>query len=158
MSSPAEIRSCLLRHYDAHARALPWRNVRDPYRVWISEIMLQQTRVAAVEQRYERFLRRFPNLTALAASRAEQVCEEWAGLGYYARARRLREAARRVMRALERAGFALVRQRGSHRVYRNAAGRQLTFAYHDTVRLGTPALRRIARDAGITLENLLTLS
>ncbi len=62
------------------------------------------------------------------------------------------------MRALERAGFTLVRQRGSHRVYRNAEGRQLTFAYHDTVRLGTPALRRVARDAGITLDDLLALA
>ena len=66
--------------------------------------------------------------------------------------------ARRVLRALERAGFVLVRRRGSHRVYRNADGRQLTFAYHDTVRLGTPALRRVARDAGITLERLIDLA
>ena len=54
--------------------------------------------------------------------------------------------ARRVLRALQRAGFVLVRQRGSHRVYRNAEGRQLTFAYHEAVRLGTPALRRVAKD------------
>ena len=66
--------------------------------------------------------------------------------------------ARRVLRALERAGFALVRQRGSHRVYRNAAGRQLTVAYHEAIRLGTPALRRVAKDAGITLERLLDLA
>jgi predicted RNA binding protein YcfA (HicA-like mRNA interferase family) len=66
--------------------------------------------------------------------------------------------ARRVIRALERAGFVLVRQRGSHRVYRDATGRQLTFAYHDAVRLGTPALRRVARDAGLTLERLLALA
>jgi predicted RNA binding protein YcfA (HicA-like mRNA interferase family) len=66
--------------------------------------------------------------------------------------------ARRVLRALERAGFVLVRRRGSHRVYRNAKGRQLTFAYHDTVRLGTAALRRVARDAGIDLEELLDLA
>jgi predicted RNA binding protein YcfA (HicA-like mRNA interferase family) len=66
--------------------------------------------------------------------------------------------ARRVLRALERAGFVLVRRRGSHRVYRNAEGRQLTFAYHDTVRLGTAALRRVARDAGIDLAQLLDLA
>lgn len=66
--------------------------------------------------------------------------------------------ARRVLRALERAGFFLVRQRGSHRVYRNPSGRQLTFAYHDGVRLGTTALRRVARDAGMGLETLLKLS
>jgi predicted RNA binding protein YcfA (HicA-like mRNA interferase family) len=66
--------------------------------------------------------------------------------------------ARRVLRALERAGFVLIRQRGSHRVYRNAQGRQLTFAYHDTVRLGTPALRRVAKDAGLELDELLKLA
>ena len=66
--------------------------------------------------------------------------------------------ARRVLRALQRAGFALVRQRGSHRVYRNAEGRQLTFAYHDAVRLGTPALRRVAKDAGLELDELLKLA
>jgi predicted RNA binding protein YcfA (HicA-like mRNA interferase family) len=63
-----------------------------------------------------------------------------------------------VLRALERAGFVLVRRRGSHRVYRNAEGRQLTFAYHDAVRLGTAALRRVARDAGIDLARLLDLA
>jgi predicted RNA binding protein YcfA (HicA-like mRNA interferase family) len=66
--------------------------------------------------------------------------------------------ARRVMRALERAGFVLVRQRGSHRIYRDTAGRQLTFAYHDSVRLGTTALRRVARDAGIELDKLMELA
>jgi predicted RNA binding protein YcfA (HicA-like mRNA interferase family) len=66
--------------------------------------------------------------------------------------------ARRVIRALERAGFVIVRQRGSHRVLRNARGRQLTFAYHDSVRLGTPALRRVAHDAGLGLEKLMDLA
>lgn len=66
--------------------------------------------------------------------------------------------ARRVIRALERAGFVIVRQRGSHRVLRHARGRQLTFAYHDRARLGTPALRRVARDAGISLEKLIDLA
>jgi len=66
--------------------------------------------------------------------------------------------ARRVIRALERAGFVVVRQRGSHRVLRHANGRQLTFAYHESVRLGSPALRRVARDAGLSLERLLALA
>jgi predicted RNA binding protein YcfA (HicA-like mRNA interferase family) len=66
--------------------------------------------------------------------------------------------ARRVIRALERAGFVVVRRRGSHRVLRNPRGRQLTFAYHDNVRLGTAALRRVARDAGISLEKLIGLA
>ena len=64
---------------------------------------------------------------------------------------------RRVLRALERAGFELIRQRGSHRIYRNADGIQLTFAYHHAVRLGTTALKRVARDAGVDLETLLDL-
>ena len=66
--------------------------------------------------------------------------------------------ARRVLRAVERAGFSLVRQSGSHRVFRDARGRQLTFAYHDSVKLGTTALRRVAKDAGLTLEELLKLA
>jgi A/G-specific adenine glycosylase len=89
----------LLRWYDAHARDLPWRRTRDPYRIWVSEIMLQQTRVAAVVERYREFLRRFPALADLARAREEQVLAAWSGLGYYRRARSLHQAARQVMAA-----------------------------------------------------------
>ncbi len=91
----------LLAWYDRHRRTLPWRGTRDPYRVWLSEVMLQQTTVAAVGPRYERFLARFPDLHALARAPWEEVAEEWAGLGYYARARNLHAGAK-ALAALNR--------------------------------------------------------
>lgn len=75
---------------------LPWQNTRDPYRIWLSEIMLQQTQVSAVIPYYERFLSRYPTLAALAAATLDDVMKQWAGLGYYARARNLHKAARTV--------------------------------------------------------------
>ncbi|MGH9579737.1 MAG: hypothetical protein ACRD2R_01980 [Terriglobales bacterium] len=76
---------------------MPWRGARDPYRIWVSEIMLQQTRVAAVLEHYKEFLRRFPDVRALAAARPERVMAAWSGLGYYRRARNLHAAARIVV-------------------------------------------------------------
>ena len=87
----------LLRWFDREKRSLPWRGTRDPYRIWVSEIMLQQTTVAAVLGRYDDFLRRFPTLSALARASEEQVLAAWSGLGYYSRARNLRLAARRIV-------------------------------------------------------------
>ncbi len=88
----------LLAWYDRNRRALPWRaapgQTPDPYRVWLSEIMLQQTTVTAAIPYYERFVRRFPSLNALAAAPVEEVMAAWAGLGYYARARNLHACAR----------------------------------------------------------------
>ncbi|MDE2573717.1 MAG: A/G-specific adenine glycosylase [Rhodospirillales bacterium] len=87
----------LLAWYDRHGRALPWRaKPADPYRVWLSEIMLQQTTVAAVIPYYEKFLTRFPDITDLARSSESDVMAAWAGLGYYARARNLHACAREV--------------------------------------------------------------
>lgn len=83
----------LLNWYDREKRALPWRGTRDPYRIWLSEIMLQQTRAEAVAPRYEAFLERFPTVDALAASGEEEVLKAWEGMGYYSRARNLRKAA-----------------------------------------------------------------
>src|SRR5437762_9873631 len=80
-------RRVLLHWYDHHRRDLPWRETRDPYRIWISEIMLQQTRVAAVLEHYRLFLERFPNIHRLASSTESQVLAAWSGLGYYRRAR-----------------------------------------------------------------------
>ena len=91
-------RSQLLTWYDAHARALPWRESRDPYCIWLSEIMLQQTRVAAVIAHYEEFLRRFPTVEKLARAREASVLAAWSGLGYYRRARMLHAAAKVVVR------------------------------------------------------------
>jgi A/G-specific adenine glycosylase len=90
----------LLDWYDRHRRVLPFRTRdgrADPYRVWLSEIMLQQTTVAAVGPRFERFLARFPDVAALAAAPEAAVMEEWAGLGYYARARNLHACARALV-------------------------------------------------------------
>ena len=84
--------------YRRHARELPWRGVVDPYRIWVSEIMLQQTRVAAVTEHYGAFLDRFPTVVALALAPEEQVLAAWSGLGYYRRARLLHKAAQFVMR------------------------------------------------------------
>ena len=91
----------LLQHYVDKSRALPWRSPPgspppDPYRVWLSEVMLQQTTVAAVAPRFERFVSRWPTVEALAAAAEEDVLSEWAGLGYYARARNLVACAREV--------------------------------------------------------------
>jgi A/G-specific adenine glycosylase len=81
-------------------RDLPWQGTRDPYRIWLSEIMLQQTQVSAVIPYYERFLARFPDLAALAAASEDAVLRLWAGLGYYARARNLHRAARTIVQDL----------------------------------------------------------
>ena len=98
---PAAVTRRLLRHYDANARPLPWRSPpgeprQDPYRVWLSEVMLQQTTVATVRPRYRRFLDRWPSVEALAVAEEAEVLKEWAGLGYYARARNLHACARAV--------------------------------------------------------------
>ena len=88
----------LIRWHTRHGRHdLPWQNTADPYRVWLSEIMLQQTQVATVIPYYQRFLERFPTLADLAAAPVEDVMALWSGLGYYARARNLHAAARTVM-------------------------------------------------------------
>ncbi len=99
-SNPLKLkfRRRLLTWYDAHARDLPWRASRDPYRVWLSEIMLQQTRVAAVIEHYQEFLRRFPTVEKLAAAREASVLASWSGLGYYRRARMLHAAAKVLVR------------------------------------------------------------
>jgi A/G-specific adenine glycosylase len=97
-AADAALRRALLRWYDRHRRPLPWRGERDPYRVWLSEVMLQQTRVATATPYYHAFLERFPTLESLARSREADVLAAWAGLGYYRRARQLREAARLVVR------------------------------------------------------------
>ncbi|HWZ85841.1 MAG TPA: A/G-specific adenine glycosylase, partial [Thermoanaerobaculia bacterium] len=91
------VRSNLLAWFRRERRRLPWRGTRDPYRIWVSEVMLQQTTVEAVRGRYEAFLRRFPDLPALARAGEPAVLAAWSGLGYYARARNLRRAARDVM-------------------------------------------------------------
>jgi A/G-specific adenine glycosylase len=92
-----QFRESLLHWFQTYRRDLPWRKNRDPYRIWISEIMLQQTRVAAVIPFYENFLARFPNVESLASARQEEVLRLWSGLGYYSRARNLQKAAQQIV-------------------------------------------------------------
>jgi A/G-specific adenine glycosylase len=87
----------MLSWFAERKRDLPWRRTRDPYRIWLSEVMLQQTRVAAVVPYYERFLEIFPNVRALARARTDRVLATWAGLGYYSRARNLQRAAKEIV-------------------------------------------------------------
>src|ERR1700743_3464955 len=93
--------TALLAWYGRHRRALPWRALpgasADPYLVWLSEIMLQQTTVAAVKPYFEAFRRRWPDVAALAAAPIEAIMQQWAGLGYYARARNLHACAKAVV-------------------------------------------------------------
>ncbi len=90
-------RANLLGWFDAQKRDLPWRRTHDPYSIWVSEIMLQQTRVAAAIPYFERFLARFPDFRALATAPEEDVLRHWAGLGYYYRARNLQKAAQKIV-------------------------------------------------------------
>jgi A/G-specific adenine glycosylase len=99
---PVLFRRKLMSWYKRHARELPWRGVSDPYRTWLSEVMLQQTRVAAVIKHYESFLRRFPTMLALALAPESEVLATWSGLGYYRRARMLHKTAQFLTR--ERGG------------------------------------------------------
>ena len=95
----AQVRARLLEWYSRHRRDLPWRRTRDPYAIWVSEIMLQQTRVAVVVERYREFMRRFPTVFALASVPEQEVLAQWSGLGYYRRARMLHKAAQAVVAA-----------------------------------------------------------
>ena len=93
----AKFQQSLLAWYRRHRRELPWRASRDAYRVWLSEIMLQQTRIAAVLPYYENFLDKFPDVAALARAPQPEVLRQWSGLGYYSRARNLHAAAREII-------------------------------------------------------------
>jgi A/G-specific adenine glycosylase len=100
VTPPAAVRKFqrkLLAWYDTHARDLPWRQSADPYRIWVSEIMLQQTRVAAVLDYYARFLTLFPSVTALAQAEEPTVLAAWSGLGYYRRAKLMHKAAKVIV-------------------------------------------------------------
>ena len=97
VADPAGVRRRLVRWYRRARRDLPWRRTRDPYAVWVSEVMLQQTQVERVKEFFARFLRRFPTVADLAAAREAEVLKHWEGLGYYRRARQLHAAARVVV-------------------------------------------------------------
>ena len=95
---PPPTRRRLLAWFDRNARPLPWRHDRDPYRIWVSEVMLQQTTVAAVTPRFAAFLTEFPDVQALAAADEQAVLKAWEGMGYYSRARNLKQAAEALVR------------------------------------------------------------
>jgi A/G-specific adenine glycosylase len=97
-SPTAELSHRLLAWFFAHRRDLPWREESDPYRIWLSEVMLQQTRARTVVPYYRRFLERFPDIPSLAAAGEQEVLKAWEGLGYYGRARGLQAAARAIVR------------------------------------------------------------
>ena len=101
MQDPEPFRRELLSWFGRYQRDLPWRRTRDPYAIWLSEIMLQQTRVAAVIPYFQRFLARFPTVKALAEAPEADLLAHWAGLGYYYRARNLQKAAQAIMKAGE---------------------------------------------------------
>ncbi|TDP77353.1 A/G-specific adenine glycosylase [Bradymonas sediminis] len=108
----AAIRVALLGWYRLYRRELPWRDIQDPYLIWVSEIMLQQTQVATVVAYYQRWAQRFPTVEALATASLDEVLEQWAGLGYYRRARFLHESSKTV---LEEMGGRLPRSAGQLR-------------------------------------------
>lgn len=144
----------LLAHYRTTARSLPWRAPPgapppDPYRVWLSEVMLQQTTVAAVSPRFLRFIERWPTIEALAAAPDENILSEWAGLGYYARARNLIACAREVV---ARGGFpkteAGLRQLPGVGAYTAAAIAAIAFEA-ETIGVDTNVERVVARLHGL---------
>lgn len=151
----------LLAWFRSHRRDLPWRceTPRDPYKVWVSEIMLQQTKVETVKPYYEHWLERFPTTAALAAAAPDEVLKEWQGLGYYSRARNLHEAVREVQRvyggSVPDTKEELLRLKG---VGEYTAGAILSLAYgRDEVAVDGNVLRIFARMYNIT-ENVLAMS
>jgi A/G-specific adenine glycosylase len=97
-SHKKRFQSSLVRWFRANRRPMPWRETSDPYRIWISEVLLQQTQVATATGYYERFIRRFPDVGSLSAARLQTVMKLWEGLGYYSRARNLHAAARLIVK------------------------------------------------------------
>jgi A/G-specific adenine glycosylase len=145
------IRRKLLQWYRKHKRDLPWRRTADPYRIWISEVMLQQTRVAAVIPYYERFLSLFPDASALASAAEQDLLAAWAGLGYYSRARNLQKAAR-VIVELPRfpADYSALRQLPGVGDYTAAAVASIAFGMPHAVLDGNVlrVLSRLAAERG----------
>jgi A/G-specific adenine glycosylase len=134
----------LIRWFEENARDLPWRRTRDPYEILVSEVMLQQTQVDRVKQYYGRFLRRYPTVEDLAEAPRAGVMEEWAGLGYYNRARNLHKAARQIVR---RHGGRFPRSakeaRGLPGVGGYTAGAVLSFAFNEPAPVLDTNVRRV---------------
>ena len=138
-----------------HGRAsLPWQGTRDPYRVWLSEVMLQQTQVAAVIPYYQRFLHRFPTVHALARAHEEQVLELWSGLGYYARGRNLHRAAKQIaQRGFPQTAETIAELPG---VGRSTAAAIAAFAYGERAAILDGNVKRVlSRAFGVADEKAL---
>jgi len=131
--------------FRANGRDLPWRRTRDPYRILISELMLQQTQVARVLERYDGFLREFPTLDAVARSRPARVMEAWAGLGYYARARNLHALARTVTKGTGSLPSDPVELRRLPGIGAYTAGAVASFAYERRAPLVDTNVARVLR-------------
>jgi A/G-specific adenine glycosylase len=146
---PTSIRQKLLTWYETAKRNLPWRETSDPYAIWISEIMLQQTRVAAVIPYYQRFLQRFPSIDSLAIAAESDLLACWSGLGYYSRARNLQKAAR-AMNGIFPADYESVRALPGVGDYTAAAVASMAFGLPHAVLDGNVmrVLSRLSNDAG----------
>ena len=147
-------RAALLAFYDLHRRDLPWRRTKDPYAIWVSEIMLQQTRVETVIPFYAAFLERFPTVLALADAPLDDVLARWSGLGYYRRARMLHEAAREVSAshggALPKTAVGLLALKG---IGRYTAGAIASIAHDEAAPIvDGNVVRVVARVFGLTRE------
>jgi A/G-specific adenine glycosylase len=135
-------------------RGLPWQGTRDPYRVWLSEVMLQQTQVASVIPYYERFLARFPDVRSLAAASEDEVLRLWSGLGYYARGRNLHAAAKQIARSgFPKTAAGIAQLPG---VGRSTAAAIAAFAFGERAAILDGNVRRVlSRCYGITEEKKL---
>jgi A/G-specific adenine glycosylase len=153
------LRRKLKQWYDRHRRDLPWRRTSDPYAVWISEIMLQQTRVAAAIPYYEEFLHRFPDAKTLAAATESEVLAYWSGLGYYTRARNLRNAAQRIASAGDfPSDYESIRELPGIGAYTAAAVASIVFGLPHAVVDGNVkrVVIRLTNDAGIDVQATAT--
>lgn len=149
------IRAKLIRWYQRARRDLPWRRTREPYAIWLSEIMLQQTRVAAAIPYYERFLARFPDAASLALAPEEEVLALWSGLGYYSRARNLQKAARQIQAAgAFPATYEAIRELAGVGEYTAAAVASISFGLPHAVVDGNVrrVLARLTNDRGIDTQ------
>ncbi|MEO0409863.1 MAG: A/G-specific adenine glycosylase, partial [Cyanobacteria bacterium P01_A01_bin.135] len=139
-----DLRRSLLEWYGTFGRQLPWRSTRDPYAIWISEVMLQQTQVKTVLPYYQRWLERFPTARALASADLQTVLKQWEGLGYYARARNLHRAAQLVV---ERHGGQFPEALGAAMalpgIGRTTAGGILSAAYNQPVSILDGNVKRV---------------
>jgi len=156
---PPGVAKALLAWYGRAGRDLPWRRSRDPYRIWVSEVMLQQTQVERVREFFARFIARLPTVAALAAAREAEVLRLWEGLGYYRRARQLHQAAQRIMAdhagEFPRTAAAL---RGLPGIGRYTAGAIASIAFDEPGGVSIGATVHSVGRTGVEMEALMAVS